>query len=168
VVAAKIRYPTIYTESLLRRGIDVDAIASATTLELTSVSSVMSSDLPTISFTEPMNQIVDRLTEGESSLLVMNAQNKLLGVLTFTDLKETVHERVFDVPIIAEDLVRRMPITIAPDATLSEAMTLFALHHISTLPVVNDDEPGVVIGVLRRRDVIAAYDEAMRSRASDQ
>jgi CBS domain-containing protein len=47
-------------------------------------------------------------------------------------------------------------------------MTLFALHHISTLPVVNDDEPGVVIGVLRRRDVIAAYDEAMRSRASDQ
>jgi len=167
IVATKIRYPTMYTEKLLRRGIDVDQIVSATAMELTSVSSAMSKEVPTISTSEPLNKIVDRLTERDSAVLVMNAQGKLFGVLTFADLKETVHERVFDVPIIAEDLVRRNPITIAPDATLSEAMTQFGLYNVSILPVVNPEEPGEVIGVLRRRDVITAYDAAMRTKTTD-
>jgi IMP dehydrogenase len=55
------------------------------------------------------------------------------------------------------------PVTIAPDATLADALSLMAHHHISGIPVVegaNGDarRPGKLVGILTNRDVRFARD----------
>lgn len=63
------------------------------------------------------------------------------------------------------DLMQIDVISVPPDATIAEAETLLAHHHISALPVI--DGEGRLIGVLSNTDIITAevvHDEA-RSRA---
>lgn len=59
------------------------------------------------------------------------------------------------------------PVTIAPDATLADALSLMAHHHISGIPVVegaNGDTrlPGKLVGILTNRDVRFARDANQR------
>jgi IMP dehydrogenase len=53
------------------------------------------------------------------------------------------------------------PVTIAPDATLADALTLMERHHISGIPVVenaNAKGAGKLVGILTNRDVRFAND----------
>lgn len=54
------------------------------------------------------------------------------------------------------------PVTIAPTATLADALSLMADHHISGIPVVEKNDgagqPGKLVGILTNRDVRFATD----------
>ena len=43
-------------------------------------------------------------------------------------------------------------------------MQKFTLKNIDSLPVVKEDDPGFLIGMLNRRDVIAFYNEKVLER----
>jgi IMP dehydrogenase len=50
------------------------------------------------------------------------------------------------------------PLTISPDATLADALTLMKDHGISGIPVVTGGKPGKLVGILTNRDVRFATD----------
>jgi len=50
------------------------------------------------------------------------------------------------------------PLTIAPDATLADALTLMKDNGISGIPVVTGGKPGKLVGILTNRDVRFATD----------
>src|SRR5262245_45774702 len=50
------------------------------------------------------------------------------------------------------------PLTITPDATLADALTLMKDHGISGIPVVTGGKPGKLVGILTNRDVRFATD----------
>ncbi|HEX4043495.1 MAG TPA: IMP dehydrogenase, partial [Xanthobacteraceae bacterium] len=57
------------------------------------------------------------------------------------------------------------PLTIAPTATLADALTLMQEHHISGVPVVeggNGKVPGKLVGILTNRDVRFATDKRQK------
>ncbi len=53
------------------------------------------------------------------------------------------------------------PVTVGPDATLNDALTLMERHHISGIPVCkpNGKGPGTLVGILTNRDVRFATDK---------
>jgi len=53
------------------------------------------------------------------------------------------------------------PVTIAPEATLNDALNLMERHHISGIPVckANGKGPGTLVGILTNRDVRFATDK---------
>src|SRR3989338_7222069 len=53
-----------------------------------------------------------------------------------------------------ENLMKPKLITIGPSEPLENALSLFAMHRIRHLPVVNEE--GFVIGVLSDRDILRA------------
>jgi len=57
------------------------------------------------------------------------------------------------------------PLTIHPDATLAEALSLMADHRISGIPVVESGHPGKLVGILTNRDVRFATD--LRQKVSE-
>ena len=60
-------------------------------------------------------------------------------------------------------LVQTMPMTIAPDCDLYTAMRIFMLENLTELPIVSPEQPGILLGMLRRSDILAAYNHQLAS-----
>ena len=85
---------------------------------------------------------------------VTDASGHLVGIITDGDLRRNI-ERGLDHS--AADFMTRAPKTLAPDALVDDALTLFDEHRITTLFVVEDD--GVIkrpVGVLHIHDCPAS------------
>jgi acetoin utilization protein AcuB len=93
-------------------------------------------------------------------LPVVDAAGHLVGIVTRSDIEGAVsfqhrpngwHEGRF---ALAGSLVSEMmtvgPITVTPTATMREATTLMLGHHLSGLPVVEDE---TLVGILSETDI---------------
>jgi hypothetical protein len=61
----------------------------------------------------------------------------------------------------AADVMTPNPATVDPDTRVSDALERMAALGIGRLPVVDANDPGRLIGIFRREDVIAAYHQAL-------
>ena len=97
----------------------------------------------------------DRRNDRKAARLVgvTDGDGRLVGVITDGDLRRNI-ERGLDHP--ARDFMTADPKTIAPDALVDEALTLFDEHRITALFVVEGGRP---VGVLHIHDCPAARDE---------
>lgn len=77
-------------------------------------------------------------------IVVINADNKQLGVLTYSDLRNSTEKRIRDLDFIKPRLNN--------DASLKEACDLMKSSGSDALPVYNKDG---FVGVLSLHDVIA-------------
>ena len=48
-------------------------------------------------------------------------------------------------------------VTVSPDADLNTALNRFTALNVDELPVVDVSDPNKILGVLRRKETIAAY-----------
>lgn len=96
-----------------------------------------------------LSSAMDTVTE--ANMAIAMAQHGGLGII----------HRNFDAAAQAEEVkrVKRYesgmvvnPITISPDSTLADALSLMERHHISGIPVTQDNN-GKLVGILTNRDV---------------
>lgn len=95
-----------------------------------------------------LSSAMDTVTESEMAIAI--AQHGGLGILHRNMEAEAQANMVRQVKRYESGMVVD-PITIAPDATLQEAYDLMDIHHISGIPVTEDD--GTLVGILTNRDV---------------
>jgi CIC family chloride channel protein len=70
----------------------------------------------------------------------------------------------------ARDVMTSRVVTVTPQDDLNVALKRFTELNLDELPVVNSDRPTELVGMLRRRDVIACYNQKLhefQSRARD-
>ena len=96
-------------------------------------------------------------------LPIVDADNKLIGIISTNDLPKVflaLCNRPTPVPMTLEtidkeitiaELMTPNPIAITSSAPISTAMTIFAQHKFTALPVVDN---GVLIGILSAKDVM--------------
>ena len=99
-------------------------------------------------------------TVTEAGLAIAMAQAGGMGVIHKNLSNEEQSEQVRRVKRFESGMVVN-PVTIAPDATLADALTLMERHHISGIPVVenaNAKGAGKLVGILTNRDVRFAND----------
>lgn len=86
------------------------------------------------------------------AVMLVNSTGQLTGLFTDSDLAKLLEGRrdaQFDRPI--SEVMTRKPFTIGPQALLMEAVELMSQHHLSELPVLEEERP---IGMLDITDVI--------------
>jgi arabinose-5-phosphate isomerase len=106
---------------------------------------------PQTSFRE---MLVEMTAKALGCVCVVDEQGRLCGIVTDGDVRRVL-QRVEDIrPLRVEAVMTRTPVTVAPDAPLSEALALMEQRpsQISVLPVV--DEEGYCIGVIRVHDIV--------------
>jgi len=98
-------------------------------------------------------------TVTESRLAIAMAQAGGLGVIhkNLTPVEQA--EQVRQVKKFESGMVVN-PVTIGPDATLADALTLMKMHSISGIPVV--EKSGRLVGILTNRDVRFASDPSQK------
>jgi CIC family chloride channel protein len=93
---------------------------------------------------------------------IIDPAEGLIGVVSMRDLRIFLTERgVAPELLVADDLRAPEYRTVAPDEDLASALRKLYSTGLDELPVVKEGEPGKVIAMLNRHDVIAAYHHRM-------
>jgi len=92
------------------------------------------------------------------SWLVMDPGDHLVGVVTETDLEEAIVQgREGESKV--KDIMTTSLITCTPGEPIRAVFRRFSASSVHQIPVVEDDDPRVVAGVLRRNELLWAYQE---------
>jgi len=93
---------------------------------------------------------------------VKNDAGRLTGLLTLQDARAVLFESALGDLVVVREIMRPI-VTVNPDMSLYDAMMLFIDTEVSQLPVVNQDSPDRVLGMLSRQHVFRAYSQTLRA-----
>jgi CIC family chloride channel protein len=88
---------------------------------------------------------------------VVDHEQNLVGIFSLRDLRAVLTGNGSGELIVAADIATQPVITVKPDDDLHTALRRFTQKNIDYLPIVAPENSKRVIGMLNRRDVIAAY-----------
>ncbi len=118
-------------------------------------------DAPVINHCLPIDRILPMFSErDEDSFPVVDDDGNFTGLLTMNTLRAIIGEEGAGNLILAEDI--KTPFEkVTPSENLHRALSKFLQTRYPSLPVVDEQDPGKVLGFLTYRDLISAYDEAL-------
>jgi CIC family chloride channel protein len=96
----------------------------------------------------------------ESFLPVVDDEIRLVGILSFPDLRAILFEDALSDLIVVGDLAER-PVSIGLNETLYEALIKFIRSGYGQIPILEDDRPGRLAGVLSLEELMEAYHQEM-------
>jgi CIC family chloride channel protein len=162
IAAGQLLRDSIYTLKLARRGIDIKEGKEVNVLKSMFVKDVMNPNVETIAEALPLGQIANVISKSKfNSFPVLNAQNQLIGILSFNDYNETIFDEDLKDLVVARDLATTNLVTISMDDNLWTALEKISAKDFAVLPVVSAQDPNKLEGVVSRRDIIGAYNKAV-------
>ena len=158
---------SIYTLKLTRRGVrlqhgrDVDIMQSVT------VGEVMSRNPATVQVDATISELAGIISHTHHhGLLVLDDQRKLWGIVTITDLDGNLRDVKPRSTTVAEIGTPWPQLKVAyPDESIGDALGRMAPRGLGRMPVVSRENPYELLGLIRREDIITAYDLALTRRA---
>lgn len=110
---------------------------------------VMNRDVPTISPNASVKDAARMMVEKNLTHLPVVDKNKLVGIVTPTDLLIVVEKE--NPQVAVEDIVRSPCIPIYQGAPLAVALATFKAARVNALPVLDDDAK--LVGIITDRDI---------------
>ena len=169
LTASQLKRESIYTMKLVRRGIDVRAGKEISILKSLSVRDFMIRDVAFVSEIMPLSGFLHLIKESTHMYFpVVNDKEELVGIISLRDIRPILLEESLMDLVIAKDIMTEDVITLTTDENLYDAMGKFAIKDIGQLPVVQKDNPKRVVGMLKRTDMILAYNNAVLRRGIER
>ncbi|MBB5021600.1 chloride channel protein [Desulfurispira natronophila] len=91
---------------------------------------------------------------------VLDQDGKLVGIISFQDIRKVIFEEGLDDLIVARDIATTDLITVKVDDTLQEALEKFTIRDYDHLPVVESD--GTLHGLISRQKILQAYNNEIQ------
>jgi len=162
IFAGQLMKDSIYTLKLARRGINIREGKEVNVLKSMFVKDVMNRHVETIKESSALVEMTDKISKSKfNSFPVLNAENKLAGILSFNDYSEAIFDEDLMDLVVAKDLMSENVITVLADDDLYTALGKISRKDFSTMPVVSPDDPADLVGIVTRRDIIGAYEKAV-------
>lgn len=159
LMASAIFPDSIYSIKLRRKGAMNAPRQEMGILDLLLVTDAMSLEYETVSPEMPLEEMVDLARSGKTrSWLVMDLADSLVGMVTETDLEDAIVMGSNEGEQV-RDIMTASLITCSPGEPLRTAFRRFSERAVHQIPVVEDDDPQRVVGVLRRNELLWAYKE---------
>ncbi len=148
----------MYSLALRNKGLDLNRLRGAPFAGMR-VGEAMNRDVHAMPSTASFEELVHRLGTAESFVTVVDTHERLLGVVTATELQP-----FFDNPdlarlVVAADLVRTTPVAVEEES-LDDVVDRLARAHDAFLIAVDSIVTLRPIGVLSQRDVVLAFARA--------
>ena len=159
LMASAIYHDSIYSIKLRRRGALAAPQQEMGILDLLLVTDAMSPEFETVSPELTLEDMAEVASAGKvRSWLVVGPDEDLLGIVTESDLEAAiVSGRAEDATV--RDLMTTALTTCTPGEPLRTAFSRFADRAVYQIPVVEEDDPRKVAGVLRRNELLWAFKE---------
>ncbi|MCA9973751.1 MAG: chloride channel protein, partial [Anaerolineales bacterium] len=160
---------SIYTLKLRLKGISLQRGRDLDLLQSMAVREAMTRDPIVVQANTPLPELGQIFERTHShSFPVVNGESQLVGVVSLRDYDRGL-ERAEATSLTVQDIATMGNLLIAyDDEPLSEAIQRLGIRGVNKMPVVLRDEPRRVVGVIRRRDIIKAYNVALARKAQGQ
>jgi acetoin utilization protein AcuB len=129
------------------------------------INQIMSTKLVTVGLDDSLGTVKDIFDNARFHHLLVIEEGKLIGVVSDRDLLRSISPNIGTNRYTLQDLatlnkrvhqiVTRKPITLSPEATVIDAVSVFNTYAISCIPVVDAD--GVAVGILSWRDIMKNF-----------
>ena len=157
-VARALDRESIYTEKLVRSGRHVGRGLDLGLLSRLHVSDAMFANYVYLSPGASLAEVVSTARRARSyDFPVVASGGNLVGMISLPDVAEASDTEVPEL-LVAADLVSSNYTPLFPDETLDSAMNKFDLFDRPTLPVVAPDEPGKIVAMLDRRQILNLHE----------
>ena len=162
IVAERLLKESIYTLKLTRRGIHLRRGRDIDVMEAVRVGEVMRPQPVSVPVNLPVTVLASEfIRTGRHGFPVLAEDGSLYGVVSLEDYRRATTEGVKGVALdqlVVRDIATRNPVTVYPDESVGAALRKMAPRDISRVPVVARDDPRQLVGVVRRNDIVRAYE----------
>ncbi len=165
---------SVYVRPLRQRGITFGQPADVDVMQAVTVREVMTRAHPTVRQEQAWPELRDLFDRtGSHGFAVVDGGHRLVGVITHTDLEraksrdDVLNERRPIETLTAEDLCTHGPVIVHPDDPVYTAVQRMAALDIGRVPVVERGS-NRLLGLMRRADVLRAYQRGLHRHLGDQ
>jgi CIC family chloride channel protein len=162
VISSKLQPDSVYEMGLAQHGIRLDRGRDIEVMSELKVSEIMETGVETLPESIESKTAGNILVKSRfNSLPVLDENGYLAGVLSLADIEGSEDTGI-------KKIYTRSIETVYPDESLHIALRHMSQRDLGMLPVVNRLNPRELLGVLRRKDIIHAYNVALTRRAAKQ
>jgi CIC family chloride channel protein len=166
LIARRLCGESIYTFKLIRRGINIRGGKEVNILSSIPVKNVMYHTVEIVPENLRLKDFAANLPKSRSNnFVVVDTNEKITGVLTFLDYYDNLFNGKLDDRMKVKDIMTKDVVTVSIEDNLSVAMEKITAGDFAILPVVASDDPWKMLGILTRRDILEAYDQAVIKKA---
>lgn len=115
-----------------------------------SIGSIMTAHVRTVSTTTPLVESIRIMKDSNIGSLVILDNNVPVGIFTERDLVKKMAEKLESLGLSMDHVMSKPLVTIAPTASVWDALILMAAHNIRRLPVIDGKK---LVGIVTERDV---------------
>jgi chloride channel protein, CIC family len=167
LISQRLQHDSVYAHGLARKGIRLQRGRDVEVLDTLTVSEVMQTDSDTLLESDPISVASEAFARTRHhGLPVVNGAGELVGILTVQDIERAQSEGQTLQAI--GDVCSRELLTAFPDETIGAALRRMSTRDVGRLPVVARDNRRKLLGVLRRTDLVRAYDIALTRRTEQR
>jgi chloride channel protein, CIC family len=113
----------------------------------------------------PLSQIVKLLSRTHQHYFpVMDGDDRMVGIFSADDVRSYIYDETIWQLADASDVMTSNFLSVVPDDDLNVALRKFTALNIDELPVLDPGEKGKLVGMLRRKETIGAYNRQLASR----
>jgi len=157
-LADRVQPESMYERALRSQGIVYSEPEDVDVMQTVTVREVMSPPVP-LPASAPLPVLLDAMADGKHRGFPVVDDGRLVGVVTVTDLSKPDAAGLDELTV--GDICTRPPVTVTPDDPMFRALRRMATLDVGRLPVVAADDHSRLVGMVRRRDVVTAYQRAL-------
>ena len=166
VVAGRLNPDSIDTVDFSRDGIDLHEGREISVMKSIKVGRVVSEDVDFISEQANVDQLLAIFSMARDSFYfpVVDESGRMIGVVSLQDVKSILHDEGLRLSARVGNICTRKVVVLTPEDNLHTAMALFDAKGLEEIPVVEAADNRWGVGMLKRREAIAAYNKEVLRR----
>jgi len=169
LVARILSRDSVYTLKLTRRGIHLEQGHDIDIMQGVTVGEAMSTDVEEIPLNLRLELLADKFAHTHNhGFPVVDKSGDLAGVVSIRDLEQAHAAGSVDGRTVADIATTEGLLVSYPEEPMWKALCSMGPRDVSQLPVLKQKGSRRLIGLLRRRDIIQAYNHAIAKKAHDQ
>ncbi len=159
-LATRLKATSIYTEKLIRRGVEAFEPLEINVLKKIPVSHVIDRKPVVIPEETSFEKLLDLVVHSaRSEFFVVRDGRRYMGTVSVHQMRKVLQESdSVNSLIIARDMADSTYPVLTPEDKLDVVMKLFTQVHVDELPVISDHK---LVGSVRKTDVLEAYHQEL-------
>lgn len=169
VLSQYLRRDSIYTLKLSRRGIHLERGRDVDVMQGVTVGEVMTTDVDVVPLGMSLVELAAEFGRTHHhGFPAVDEAGDLAGVVTIQDLERALHAGGVESKTVADIATTHDLLVAYPHEPMWKALRRMGTRDVGRLPVVLEEGSRRLVGVVRRADIVRAYNTAIVSRAHHQ
>jgi CIC family chloride channel protein len=169
LVARLLDRESIYTLKLTRRGVHLEYGQDIDVMQGVQVGEIMTTQVDSVSTDLSLSQLAKAFAQSHHhGYPVLDAQGELQGVVTIQDFERAMESTGLDDRKVADIMTTENLLVTYPHEPVWVALKRLSIRDVGRLPVLECEGSLKLVGMIRRSDIVRAYQVAIVNRSHHQ